>query len=114
MASYRPFPLLTSPQSNFGPPPPNQTSRPPPPQPQLRGNMYSQIWNYPNYTAPPVNPLPNQQQQYSSYPPPPPLDHAYPPPPSQLAPPGQMYFPSSQYPQFNNRAVMVVLTGCSG
>ncbi|KAI3822311.1 hypothetical protein L1987_09900 [Smallanthus sonchifolius] len=66
--------------------------------------------------APPINPIPNQQQQYSSYPPPPqpPLDPAYPPLPSQPAPPGQMYFPSSQYPQFNNWAVMVVLTSGGG
>ncbi|KAI3727281.1 hypothetical protein L1987_67094 [Smallanthus sonchifolius] len=111
MASYRPFPPPPPPQSNFGPPPPNQTSRPPPPPSQPRGNMYSQIWNYPNYTAPPVNPIPNQQQQYPSYPPPPPqppLDSAYPPPPpppSQPAPPGQMYFPSSEYLQFNNQSL---------
>ncbi|KVI05927.1 RNA polymerase II-associated, Paf1 [Cynara cardunculus var. scolymus] len=119
MASYRPFPPPPPPQSNFGPPipaPPNQTSLPPPPlapTPQPRGNLYSQNWSYPSssfqqggYAAPPRNPVPNQQQQYSSYPPPPPPppppESAYPPPPPPSQP-GQMYFPSSQYPQFSNQ-----------
>lgn len=86
------------------PPPLNQTPRPPPPLapvPQPRGNMYPQMWNYP------INPMPNHQQQFSSYPPPPqqPTESVYPPPPppSQPTPSGQMYFPNSQYTQFNNQ-----------
>ncbi|KAK1434168.1 hypothetical protein QVD17_11086 [Tagetes erecta] len=106
MASYRPFPP-PPPPSNFGPPQLNQTPRPPQPL-APGGNMYPQMWNYPNYTTPPINPMPNHQQQFSSYPPPPPIpppsDSAYPPPPppSQPTPPGQMYFSSSQ---FNNQSV---------
>lgn len=63
------------------------------------------------YGVPPRNPVPNPQQY--SYPPLPPVDSSYLPPPpsmsqnsmnlppSQSAPPAQMYYPSSQYSQFN-------------
>ncbi|KAJ0755554.1 putative RNA polymerase II associated factor Paf1 [Helianthus annuus] len=86
MASYRPFP----------PPPPHPSG---PPLPPPGGNMYTQMWNYPNYTPPPINPNLNHQQQFLSYPPQP-LQ-----PPQQPPPAGQMYYPPSQYPQFNKQSL---------
>ncbi|KAL8522480.1 hypothetical protein ACS0TY_012594 [Phlomoides rotata] len=131
MASYRPFhppPQSAFTQPPPPPPPPNQNSLQPPapPPPSRGGNQYTQNWgpyssnesssynpeysqanpssNYQqqHYNPPARNqlPPPPQQQpyQYPPPPPPPPESTSYPPPPP---PAPAMYFPSSQYSQFN-------------
>ncbi|KAL3824401.1 hypothetical protein ACJIZ3_020430 [Penstemon smallii] len=128
MASYRPF--HPPPQSTFAPPPPpppNQNPLPPPapPPPSHGGSQFSQNWapysgseNY-SQTNPSTSyqlsgfnpqsrnqlPPPPQQQPFPFQPPPPPppetSSYPPPPPPPQAVPAPSMYYPSSQYSQFN-------------